>query len=328
VGLLGERYGFVAQSGISVTEEEFLEARRRGLRILLFNQDGPKEAQQQEFLDRIRQYEEGYHLDFFTTVKELTDKVTKALFDEVAQPNVSVLDVSGAQAHFERHRSGLRRYPESNSWIAAIFLPTRQGEEYLSALELERGEIQDRLLQTALFGDGAFFRREVGNALREGANSLVIEQRDEHNRATASVELWTDGTLTCSAALGARRDRGYALVSSMVIDQEDVERLLGAFCRYADLFYRGVNRAEVIASLYVGISLTGLQYKSFGKIPSVEPNQISMPMSEFSDPVHVPQQPLKVARAELADAEQLARKLTNLTARTFRAAGRYYSPRS
>jgi hypothetical protein len=93
VGIIGERYGFVTQSGVSVTEEEFLEARRRGLRILIFVENGTKESHQQEFLDRLKRYEEGYHLDFFSTPEELTEKVTKALFDEVAQPNVRALDV-------------------------------------------------------------------------------------------------------------------------------------------------------------------------------------------------------------------------------------------
>jgi hypothetical protein len=327
VGILGERYGFVAQSGFSVTEEEFLEARRCGLRVLLFNQNGPKEARQQDFLDRIKKYEDGYHLDFFTTPDELTDKVTKALFDEIGQPNVSALNVASAAEHFERHRWGHRPSSDSNSWLAAVFLPTRYGEEYLSALDLGQAESQDRLLQQALFGPGAFFRKDVGNTAREGATHLILEQQDEHRRPVAFLEAWTDGTLICGAALGARGGREFGLVSSMVIDQDEVERLVAAFCYYADLFYRGVNQATVIASLYVGVTLTGLQYKSFGRLPAVEPHQITMPISNLPDPVRVPQQPLKVARAELAAAPQLAHKLTELAARTFRAAGAYYSPR-
>jgi DNA-binding NarL/FixJ family response regulator len=77
-----------------------------------------------------------------------------ALFDEVAQPNVSLLDVSGAEAHFERHQWGHRPDSHSNSWLAAIFLPTRQGEEYLSTLDLGRGETQDLRMgrSNVLFG--------------------------------------------------------------------------------------------------------------------------------------------------------------------------------
>src|SRR4051794_2978374 len=43
VGIYGGRYGSVARSGVSATEEEFNEARRRGLPILCFEQGGPKE---------------------------------------------------------------------------------------------------------------------------------------------------------------------------------------------------------------------------------------------------------------------------------------------
>ena len=38
VGIFGERYGYVAKSGLSATEEEFDEARKQGLPILCFEQ--------------------------------------------------------------------------------------------------------------------------------------------------------------------------------------------------------------------------------------------------------------------------------------------------
>ncbi|HEX6507745.1 MAG TPA: DUF4062 domain-containing protein [Chloroflexota bacterium] len=65
VGIFGKRYGFIAGSGESVTEEEFGEARRHGKNILCFVQSGDREPEQQTFLDRIGRYEEGYFFDFF-----------------------------------------------------------------------------------------------------------------------------------------------------------------------------------------------------------------------------------------------------------------------
>lgn len=326
VGIIGERYGFVTQSGVSVTEEEFIEARRRGLRILIFVQKGPKQSMQQEFLERLKQYEDGYHLDFFSTTEELTQKVTRALFDEVGQPNVRVLDVGSATDHFERHRWGDRSRPDPTmSRVTALFVPTRQGEEYLSVLDLSQSERHDNLLQMALFGRTAFFRKDLGGSVREAETSVTVEQGDEHHRPVAFAEAWTDGTLICGAALGVRREHTFGL-GSMVIDQDEVARFLAAFCSYADGFYKGVNRAELISSLYVGVNIAGVQYKSFGRLPAVAPTQMTVPTSHFPDPVRIPLQPLKIARAQLSAGEDLARTLIELVARTFRTAGRYYTP--
>jgi len=326
VGILGERYGYVAQSGVSVTEEEFLEARRRGLRLLLFVENGPKESQQQAFLDRISQYEEGYHLAFFGSAEELNDKVTKALFDEIGQPSVAVLSTAEAAEHFERHRWGQRSDSNSESWVAALFLPTRYGEEYVSPLDLGEGETQDRLLQRALFGPGAFFRKDAGSIPKEGATHLILEQQSEYRRPSTVLEVWADGTLACAAALGERRGRGSGFLHGMVIDEDEVERLVVAFCHYADLFYKDVAHADAVSSLYVGVSLSGLRYKSFGRLPAVDPGHMTIPMADISEPMRIPQQPLKVGRAELAAAGQLGTKLTQLLARSFRAAGSYYDP--
>jgi hypothetical protein len=50
--LVGPRYGARQVSGLSATEEEFDEARRRGKQILVLRQEGELEPEQQQFLDR------------------------------------------------------------------------------------------------------------------------------------------------------------------------------------------------------------------------------------------------------------------------------------
>ena len=50
--LVGPRYGARQQSGLSATEEEFDEARRRARSILVLRQEIELEPVQQEFLER------------------------------------------------------------------------------------------------------------------------------------------------------------------------------------------------------------------------------------------------------------------------------------
>jgi hypothetical protein len=95
VGIFGARYGYVTVAGISVTEEEFLEARKRGLPILCFIQEGTKEPEQETFLARIKDYKEGYHVAFFRTPEQLTRLVVQAINDLVGQPDITNLDIAG-----------------------------------------------------------------------------------------------------------------------------------------------------------------------------------------------------------------------------------------
>jgi len=51
--LIGPRYGASQESGLSATEEELDEARRRRKPILVLRQEGELEPEQQEFLNRV-----------------------------------------------------------------------------------------------------------------------------------------------------------------------------------------------------------------------------------------------------------------------------------
>ena len=69
--LVGPRYGARQESGVSATEEEFDEARRRGKPILVLREEGELEPEQQEFLDRATSGWEGGAL--YGTFRDASD---------------------------------------------------------------------------------------------------------------------------------------------------------------------------------------------------------------------------------------------------------------
>lgn len=78
--LLGARYGEPGSSGISPTEEEFEEAKRRNKPIVILRQDVAMEPAQQEFLARAGGgWEEGSLWDRFTDERDVGMKVVRAL---------------------------------------------------------------------------------------------------------------------------------------------------------------------------------------------------------------------------------------------------------
>ena len=58
--LLGRDYGEAGERGVSPTEEEFDEARERGIPILALVQDTAREPAQDEFLRRVRDQSRGH----------------------------------------------------------------------------------------------------------------------------------------------------------------------------------------------------------------------------------------------------------------------------
>lgn len=325
VGLFGSRYGSLTPSERSVTGEEFLEARRLGLPILCFEQQGTKESEQEAFLKRVKDYSEGYVVESFRTPEELTPKVVQALYDHIAQPGVATLDSSGAAARLERHQWGSRRPPNYGTWFGVVLFPARQGESYLPPTDLGLKELQDQLLQPALFGPAKLFRLEHGIAPEEGDEYITFRQPPDAHAASAILEVHSDGTLVYGKAIDTNRTRDHSLVRLYVIDEDEVLTALTAFTAYAHQFYAQLPRGPVISSLYLGMSITGIQHKQFGRHPAADPSGMSIPMHQLEDPLRVPRQPLQAARAELADAPKLGQRATELIARTFRLAKAYYS---
>lgn len=327
IAVLGFQYGFVSKAGVSVSEEEFNEARRRGLPILVFVMEGDLEPQQKEFFGRIGKYEEGYFVDFFETAHALQTKVTRALYDLIGQPEVTTLTANTAARHLAKYVGRLSNVTPHIPLLGAVMFPARQGEEYLSLLDMARMEIKEKLMQSALFGKGAILRPSAATEAIDGEGHLGFMQKGPHGQLASSVEFFPDGTLVWSSLLEPEdhRDfRGLDLVKQYVIDQDDVERRLATFAAFAGGYYDGLEAAPTLSSFFATVVLRNVNGKWFGHHPKNPTSSMSMPMDDMGDPMLVPPEPLKVARAELGEPRKLAAKLVALTERTFKARNRLY----
>lgn len=320
VGVLGARHGFRADSGLSVTEEEFQEARRRGLSVLFFVQDVVREPEQQQFVQRIQGYEQGYFLDSFSSLEQLRTQMTTALHRLVAQPQVTTLDLRGAKARINALIPSGRG--DHEVVVGAVLVPMRT-DEYFPPLEMNKPNVKDDLQKHALFGNGAIFSTEVGIQINEGRDSLRFEQQNQHRQLLRCVEFRSDGSILGLCTLTHERN-GFSLVRMNVIDQDAIQRWLTCFFRYANLFYSGLPSSAFLSSFYGTIFLKNVEHKLLGHLPQQEPSSMSLPMASFPDPLMIPSTPQRIARADLSDASTLSSKLVGLLEREFRATGSYY----
>lgn len=95
--LLGPHYGDeMEDSGVSATEEEFNVARQRGIPILVFKKSGVEYDQaQQDFINRLGDYQRGRFWGSFADEKSLGVAVAKALTDlSVPAPPVTYMPLT------------------------------------------------------------------------------------------------------------------------------------------------------------------------------------------------------------------------------------------
>lgn len=327
VGIYGPRYGYIAPSSdVSATEEEFNEARRRGLPILCFEQNGLKELAQAAFLQRIKDYETGYAIVFFDTPEELKMLVVQAIHDQIGQPGISTLDSAAAATAMDRHQWGSRRSDQYGSWLGAVLVPARQGERFLDVLEFGQRQRQDSLLQPALFGPGSLFDIGLGVQRAEAGDALIFRQGEDQRPPVAALEIHADGSLVFGSCLRREANDFRSFGNNFVIDEDEVERQLAAFAAYAGPFYQNLDRGDLVTSLYFGASLTGIDNKSFGKLPPATQNSFTVPSHSLKNPLNVPSTPLRVSRSKLAEPVAVAHKMTEHIARVFRNANAYYTP--
>jgi hypothetical protein len=324
--VLGARYGFIAQSGLAATEEEFNEARRRGLPVLAFVQNGEREPKQQEFFARIGAYETGYFVAFFDEPKDLQTKVTTALHDLALQPGAAFLTSEQAATQSQRYLGAPIR--GHHTVLGVVVFPARYGDEYMPVLEMGTEAFQGAVAQRAMFGKTAIFRPQQGYRVEDRRDHVEFMEGGEQTPSFNSLQIHPDGTLLSRSSLDPTdRDVTYSLIRQYVINQDEVARRLTAFFTFAEAQYRTLEASPLIMSLYMSIALSNINQKYLGRWPEHEPRGgMQLGMSPIDDPLFVPQSPLKISRADLAEGQQLAQKAVALLLRAFKASGRDFAP--
>lgn len=113
-----------------------------------------------------------------------------------------------------------------------------------------------------------------------------------------------------------------SIAESFVIDQALVHSAISACLDFADGFY-GLLRRDP-GTTYLGASLTGIQQKLFGQLPSGEVNSFRMPDHRLDEPLSVPDRPLSLTTEQLRSTNDIASIVVDHFARRFRLENVYY----
>ena len=156
--LLGPRYGWVAPSGRSATEEEYREARLQQTPILVFVQDGiSREPDQQGFVTKVEDYIHGHFRRSFQSPDDLRRLVKEAVMERDLEAVPQHL--AGAEG---RIREALNRRPPDNQhsvWMKTAWT-TLRNEEVVDPLTLTHDDFKNQVLRLGHDCEPPLFRYE------------------------------------------------------------------------------------------------------------------------------------------------------------------------
>ena len=304
--LLGERYGAPQPSGLSVTHEEYREARERSP-VLVFVESGiTPEASQRAFIDEVQDWETGHIRDAFSTPEELKAKVLRALHDHelaTAAGPVDESDMVKRATDLLPTQHGLASSPQL---IVAVAGGPHQ--QVLRPLELEDPDLARDLQREALFGDHAVLDASDGtDVVIEGA-TLELRQR------AGFVSLDQAGSV--GVGQPAQRETDHIMTQLSALIEEDMTEAVVRAIRFAGWLLDRIDSVHRLTDVVVVSRLCGAGYMPWRTRAEHAASPTSVQMGTGADDTTVTLTPARRHRQALAhDAERIGEDLIALLRR-------------
>jgi hypothetical protein len=196
--ILGGHYGFITPAGVSATQEEYQEARRRRKRVFVFLEDVEREPRQEAFAREVSDLIGGHWRKTFSTADEL-----EALVEQAVREATPMVAESTAEAGATRRiRAAVDRRPPGAQgivWLQAAWA-TGRDEEVVDPLRFGERAYQGRNHQLAHAGEAPLFAYEQGKRVEAGLAHLRIAQGEADDwrggRDLVVLDIDADGTLS------------------------------------------------------------------------------------------------------------------------------------
>jgi hypothetical protein len=315
--LLGARYGEPGSSGISPTEEEFEEAKRRNKPIVILRQDVAMESSQQEFLARAGGgWEEGSLWDRFTDERDVGMKVVRAL------TNVRQLgDVRELAPHAQARAAELARgehhagyaYAGSGSLARIAFVPLTDSI-FLDDLALDDTSLSDRLSELARSSGLVSQASGIAQDVRRGG--ITLKAGDGRSGQEASIVIGEAGEVVVERTVTGDDPH----FGSVRIDPEKLAKLIERASHYATVVWTQVDPRGRVQQAAVVVGIPDANMKVYGR-PKAASTSISMGgMTRLEGTVVAPEPALVVRRVDV-EGDEVRQRLVAAVRRVFADAG-------
>lgn len=315
--LLGSRYGWIAPSGISATEEEYDEARRTHKRIFVFLEDiASREPRQEEFVSKVQDYIGGHWRKTYSEPHDLIRLIPEAIRAEdliSAQTSEKVM----AEKLMESLSS---KPPEAQGivWLKIVW-GTLRDEEVLDPLLLGDPDFQRTVMRLGHELDPPLFAYEHPKSLTATASVLRISQGNIHEwrsgRDLVILELTTNGLLSISQNIsGTESDNESinSLADMYFLDPSVARERLARAWAFSAAWWEHHDRYRRHDPLIYGIALHNVGTRYFKTPETSSTEGITIPPECPHDPLIIFKSPRHISRPSVKTdaAAEIARAIT------------------
>ena len=318
--LLGGRYGFVGPSGLAATEEEYDEARKTHIPILVFLQDGEPEPEQQQFINKVQGYVDGHWRKVFRDSATLTKLVRDA---------VLAANLGGARRHQEQAKTRIgtllrRRPPEISEvvWLQTVWATLRD-EEVIDPVDLDGGAFDRQLLRLAHECVPPLFDYQERKRSIVKPDYLRIEQGDfdtwQSSSALAMVEIHTSGMLTTiqnAIETKDRRDLTDGFFDMYFLDPDVVRARLDESWSFAAAWWKDRDPYLRYDQLLYSVALYDIGARAFKATPD-QASSLTVPPECPHNPLLVLDRPRLISRPSLNQPKAEIERIIKLLGRRF-----------
>lgn len=300
--LVGARGGWIAPSGVTVCEEEYLWARKVKLPILAFIQGGvQRDDKAERFATLLSEYVDGHFRFVFSNVVNLQHGVQEAVH------NLGTLGVRMNRDHLSALIDDPERLPNVVG-LRVVIAPERE-EEVFSPSDLESDEFLRKVYNIGHSLEVGLLDFSRGKRTHVRAGSLVILQTGERDSGKmareARLELLENGTIIIDANVSQRRDLGdpTGSLESMVVAEEDIADVLEVAFHFAGALYDVVDKFKRHQRFLFNACVVGLDYRTIEKAPKPK-SAYPMRMNRDEGPVVAHPEFRLLGREELTGQSQ------------------------
>lgn len=313
VVILGERGGWTTPSGKLVVEEEYEHARSKSKAVLVFIQDGTRDADAERLREVLAEYVRGNFRRSFANSSELQAEVEAACRRLARTPPEASMDT----ARFDELLSRPHSF-DHEAVLRVVVAPKRQDETVFELEQLDDEAFQHRLVGLGVSREVGLFEQNEARQVAQGANSLTVNQgadlRGRRPGLGRRLEVFEDGHVVIDIAVAAARDHVTSPFAPLAV--EDVQAAGATALRLVDRLYEDIDPYGRYAGLACSASLGELGGRQL--LPRSECPQPGAPVSIMmhkrgAEPTLSFDRPESISRTDVAwvdiVASRIARRL-------------------
>ena len=291
--ILGARYGYIAEHGLSPTEDEFNHARQAGKPIFVFVQNGvQREPEQDEFVRRVQGgWSQGAFTAFFDSAEDLGFAVVQALSAHRDAQHGDALPA--AQDRARRLAVGEERHGRMpGNTVRVVFAPAGAGT-LIDALVLDDGTLADRA--AGVVRAHGLVSQAAGIEAQASSRGIALSAKALRDFHTTTIELTADGAVLIEADARAEGTMG-----GMAISYPRVEQIVAAAATIALDLWALLPAGDRVRQVAATVCVPDADHHPL-VLGGTTGGSMSVPT--IPSPLVAPDPPLVLRRADVSTAE-------------------------